>query len=293
MKALAGFILQGRAAALLVITPLAVLPLLQWVSAAAVALVTLRRGPGEGIFIAGLATVALAAAALIAGAPLALVLAPVLSVWLPALVGGTTLRLTVSWPHALQALSALFLVGMLAFHGIAGDASAYWLSVLEPATDELATRVEDEQELGQALELTAAHMTGAMFASMLALSLLGLVLARYWQALLFNPGGFQGEFHALRLHRGFAATTLVAVLGGYIMGPGVVNDAGTVMITVFVLQALAVMHALAWHRGWRSHWLVLVYVLLPLLARPLAFVGLGDVFVDLRQRFTGPKDPPA
>jgi hypothetical protein len=293
MKALAGFILQGWAAALLVITPLALLPMLQWLSAAALALVTLRRGPGEGVFLAGLATATLAAAALLAGAPLVFALAPTLSVWLPALVGGTVLRLTVSWSHALQALSALFVVAMLAFHGVVGDATAYWMNVLEPVEEELATQVDDEQGLGRAMEATAAYMTGGAFASMLALALLGLILARYWQALLFNPGGFQAEFHSLRLPRGFAAATLVAVLGGYIMGPGVVNDAGTVMITVFVLQALAVIHTLAWHRGWRSHWLVLVYVLLPLVARPLAFIGLGDVFLDLRQRLIGPNDPAA
>lgn len=294
MRAVAAFILQGRSSALLVMTPLVALPLLQLVSAAALALVTLRRGPGEGAFLAGVGTLILLAAGMLGGVSPLVTVAPALTVWVPTLIGASVLRGTVSWPYALQTVVGLLLVGLVGFHAAVGDATDYWQGVLEPAEEELASDVEDQQALRESVELAAAMMTGAIFRGFLVVAVCGLLLGRYWQALLFNPGGFQREFHALRLPSHFALVTLALFGVGVYMGPGTpVHDAGLLMITVFVLQALAVLHAVAQHRGWRSQSLIPAYLLLPVLVRPAALVGLMDVFGDLRRRLIGSTDEPS
>ena len=38
----------------------------------------------------------------------------------------------------------------------------------------------------------------------LVMTLVGLMVARSWQARLYNPGGFREEFHAIRLPAGIA-----------------------------------------------------------------------------------------
>ena len=51
MKALAEFVMRGRAQALMIAVAGAVIVLFAWVSAAVVALVTLRKGPAEGVWL--------------------------------------------------------------------------------------------------------------------------------------------------------------------------------------------------------------------------------------------------
>jgi len=290
MRAVASFILQGRLAALPVVGLPALVPPIAWIGAAALALVTLRRGSGEGAFLAGLATLALAGATALSGASPLVILMPLVGLWLPVLVGAVTLRTTVSWGYALPAVTGVFLVGMVLFHASVGDAAVFWKELLTAADAELTGNSADSADDDAVLELAAARMTGGVASGLLVMAIVGLLLARYWQALLFNPQGFQAEFHALRLPWGFAVATVVAVLVGLVAGAGPINDAGTLMITVFVFQGLAVVHAYAWHRGWPGHRLVPVYVLLPVLSRLIAFVGLADVFLDLRRRLIGASD---
>ncbi|MEZ5581549.1 MAG: hypothetical protein R3F37_01040 [Candidatus Competibacteraceae bacterium] len=57
----------------------------------------------------------------------------------------------------------------------------------------------DPQTLQQLLDYLAPMVVGLIFANGLASLLCGLLLGRWWQALLFNPGGFSREFHELRL----------------------------------------------------------------------------------------------
>jgi len=119
---------------------------------------------------------------------------------------------------------------------------------------------------------------------MLGIVLLCLLLGRWWQAVLYNPGGFREEFHSLRLTRWFAGLVLALVVGSMVTPPGIVSDLASVMGAVFLLQTLAVMHAIAAMRGWHVGWLIGAYLILPLMLRPAALLGLADSFVDFRAR---------
>jgi hypothetical protein len=101
---------------------------------------------------------------------------------------------------------------------------------------------------------------------------------------LYNPGGFQGEFHALCFDRWFAGLSLIAVAVSVMSPPGLLSDLGVVLGAVFLLQSIAIAHALVASRGLHTGWLVGFYLLTPLLMRPLALVGMADPFIDLRAR---------
>src|SRR5690625_6353500 len=49
---------------------------------------------------------------------------------------------------------------------------------------------------------------------------LGLMLGRWWQALLYNPGGFKQEFNGLRLNTPQALVCVLAGLYSFLQGQG-------------------------------------------------------------------------
>jgi len=275
--------MRTRLGAIGVVSLGAVLPLLFWLSGAVLALITLRRGLGEaGIVLAGSVAVLLPLYALLLDAPMA-VLQPLVLVWVPVIALAQILRQTVSLALTIQLGTLLAGGAVLAFYAIHGDPVQFWEQTLEALVAAL-TGGEPGPEWQQAAAGLAPRLTGLWVANMLGLAVVCLLLGRWWQAVLYNPGGFREEFHGLRFPAWFAGLALAVLAGGLVTGPGLLADLATVVAGVFVLQALAVVHALALARGWHSGWLVGVYLLLPLLIRPVALVGMADAFLDFRRR---------
>lgn len=283
---MAGFIMRGRLPAVGVVAVAALLPLLFWLSGAALALVTLRRGAAEGLLVtvgAGLLLGVLSS--LLLGSPLA-ALQPLLLVWLPVLLLALVLRTTVSLPRTLESGALIGALGVAVFHAVHPDPAAFWARVLERVAELMGGDAGGPAWQQASAEL-APLLTGLWAVNMLALAVASLFLGRWWQALLYNPGGFRAEFHELRLEVWYAGLTLAVAAGALFTPPGLVRDLAMVLTSVFVLQALAVVHAIFARRGWHGGWLVGVYLLLPLALRPVAALGIADVFLDLRRRFAG------
>jgi hypothetical protein len=118
-----------------------------------------------------------------------------------------------------------------------------------------------------------------------------LLLARWWQSALYNPGGFQSEFHGLVLPASvspLAAICGVGVLLQRLQGPGIglAMELLTIIVVLLALQGLAVTHNRVAAGGFRRGWLVGVYMTLLVASQialiALAAVGLADTFVDFR-----------
>lgn len=195
MRAIAEFIMRGRMQATLVVAAAAALPLLFWLSAAASALVLLRRGMQDAVTIVVWAVLPALAWWYFAEPRTLLVLLGTLSL-------AQLLRRTQSWVAVLLASVPLGLLFAL----VLGEQFQESIARL---AQELNTLMQ--QQMGEILQqwpeaerarmdsLVVPVLTGLMAALLQLLSLLSLMLARYWQAALYNPGGFAGEFHALRL----------------------------------------------------------------------------------------------
>ncbi|WP_440997360.1 hypothetical protein [Arhodomonas sp. SL1] len=287
MQALAAFVMRGRLAAIAVTAVAAMMPLLLWLSAAAVALVTLRRGVNEGLLVTVGASVVLGAVSAVSlGSPVPALQAP-LQVWLPMVAIAGCLRVTVSLGRTLELAAGLAALAVLLFHLAVGDAGAYWRDMLVRASELFADPAMREALQQQAGDV-AAMMTSLWFGNLLFVGVASLLLGRWWQGLLYNPGGFGAEFRGLRFSRAFTVAALVLLVLGGFAGGGLVYDLALVVSTVFLFQALAVAHALVHERGASRVWLVVVYLTLAPFARIYALLGMVDVFVDVRRRVSRP-----
>lgn len=298
MLALANYIMRGRMQAVLVVSSLAVLalliPPLGILSAAAVALVTLRLGSYQGALVAVTATLASGVLAWVAlrapmFGPTALV-----SLWVPAWMLALVIRRTVSLPlTVLVAVGAAVLVTAAAYMSL-GDPVEYWLSLLREVLLEPLRKSElkpNEAELEQVLKLVARIMTGALAAAGLLNALLALLIGRWWQALLYNPGGFGDEFRALRLPKIFAVASIavLALAMSGATGAGLVVNLLPLLLVAWILAGLGLAHGWVAARGMSGGWLIVMYVLLlfllPQLFMPLLIVmAVLDTWLDFRGR---------
>ncbi|MEO5342810.1 MAG: YybS family protein [Gammaproteobacteria bacterium SHHR-1] len=145
----------------------------------------------------------------------------------------------------------------------------------------------------QAVELMdwLARWLVALVAGGLFLQLcLGLFLARGWQARLYNPGGFAGEFRRLRFSRALALLAAVLLLLGLLAGGAQwswLRVLTLLLLILFFLQGLAVLHALLGRSPAGKPWLIGVYVLLflamPYMGLSLAATGYVDIWRDFRR----------
>jgi hypothetical protein len=297
MKSLAVFIMRGRSSAALIAATTAVLfwlfPPFLIISGAVVALVTLRLGPAEGAVLMALAGLGAAVlTTLVVGAPwpMLLVLA---ACWLPLWLLALVLRATVSLARTLQTAAALGLAGVLGFYAVLGDPATWWQGVIGRWERELAALapagpVADRSALDQVLELLegwAPFMPGQMVSAALLFVVLALLLGRWWQALLFNPGGFRPEFHELRLGQPLALAMLALFGAALATGWMPLTNGVLVLGTLYTLQGVALTHALVFKLQLSSAWLALFYLLLiPLLSQLVMALGIADAWADFRRR---------
>ncbi len=301
MRAFAAFVMRGRAQAALVaalaaaLTPL--LPPLSYLSAAVVCLVTLRGGALDGLLTAAVASAAFGLAGLaLAGAPPA-VGADFLAVGLfPAWALALVLRRSVSLALTLETGALAAGAVVLAAHLLLEDPAQWWLQVLSAMEEAAEGASGQPASLGPLMEAfrAAAPILTGLLAALLYLSAVGsLLLGRWWQALLYNPGGFRREFHGLRLSRLFAFLALGIGVLSLLPGPLGLTAGNVLLVLVmaYALHGLALAHAVVATRGMHVAWLAALYVLavlaLPQVALALALAAWADTFVDFRGRLGG------
>ena len=219
------------------------------------------------------------------------VLSLMVAVWIPVLLGATVLRRLRSLALALTTVALLALLVMLVFYLVVGDVKSWWYTLLqalfEPLWESMPLSIAEREQL---LHNIADKTTGLMAAMLVYSVTINLCLGRWWQGLLFNPGGFRREFHQLRLDWRLSIVALLLALVAALAGgsvQGFAQDAMLLMMALFSLHGLALVHAVVRARG--LHWGILtaMYVavfILPQMAVILAALGLSDSWLDFRRR---------
>jgi hypothetical protein len=247
-------------------------PLLFWIGAAVVGLVVLRLGLRQGLNIGLWALLPALGWALYGQDPTALVV--VLQTMLMALI----LRTSGTWEKAL--LSGAFLAILtglmlpLMYPALLNDLVQSGVEFYKQYNAEIA------QELGSDLELIirdtmTASMAGTYFATAVGMTM----LARGWQAALYNPGGFRKEFHSLRLSPVIAVLCAVTMMIGPVLGLNSLLLAWAAGTPLF-LAGLALVHGVVARKQWSVQWLVMFYIALLLLGPSLMMLLLVLAFVD-------------
>jgi hypothetical protein len=280
MRTLAEYILRGRTQAILIAVFAAAVPLLFWLSAATVALVTLRNGAQAGVSL------------------LLFALIPAVGWWVwrqdPQIViilvmtsgMALMLRSSASWPQTL----------------LGGVALAVGLGLLMPVMfAELQQQLADAlgemyrnaypemlEQLGDRLDRSlTALVSGAFAASQLFMAVLSLFLARHWQAQVFNPGGFRQEFHELRMSRQYATGAVLLAL----LGPAMWQELlvlTPVLLVPLVFAGVALVHGYVAKRQLGVHWLFAFYAVAILMGPSTLFllmmVAMVDSWINIRGR---------
>ncbi|MCK5480910.1 MAG: DUF2232 domain-containing protein, partial [Gammaproteobacteria bacterium] len=300
MKALAGYIVKGRWQAILVTTVCGVLAfmlppvssLLNYLAAAAVALVTLQIGKAQGLQVLVISSVLTLLFYQLVGIQAAVIVVTLVMLWLPCWLIAAVLQQTGSLGHALKAASLFGVCLLLLLYAFFGDPAPWWLERLREIEAVLKEAGFNLQELmnEQVLQNIAALMSGIVLASLVLGITASLLLARWWQSALVHPGGFRDEFFQLRLGAPAGLLTLgIMLLTRVLQGTAgeLAAQLAMILLVPYALTGLAVIHYLVRQAGRSSGWLAAVYIILAFVPQAtllLAGGGLLDTWVDFRRR---------
>ncbi len=208
-----------------------------------VALVTLHRGAKEGAILVCWALLPIIAFSFTGdlGPLLNDGLGKIMVIWLLACLLGRT----ASWTPTLQLATLAGLLIIVGVHLLAPDVSEWW-------SGHLASRWHDiQQQLvgmgvapaqSQALFVKMTQLaTGGFIAATLLLNVMVLLIARAWQALLFNPGGLSKEWRQLRLSYLASALFIIIVISVW-FGSLLALDMLPLIMLPFVLAGLSFIH---------------------------------------------------
>ncbi|MEJ2567081.1 MAG: DUF2232 domain-containing protein [Gammaproteobacteria bacterium] len=300
MQAIARYVMRGRLQAVLVTAVTALLslllPPLNYISSAVVGLVTLRKGWSEGLIViagAGVATAVFAVLTPVDPYHADLVAA---AIWVPVWVLAIVLRYTVSLSATVGSAGIIGAVVVIGTYLVLDDPAQSWRNIMGRIV--ALAKQQDEpvvaNSLGQMLEHAAPHLTGMLIGALVLGLTLSLFLARWWQALLFNPGGFSREFRKLRLSRNFALLTVVALAVSMVAPQWPAEVAANVLIVlvvVYLMHGMGLVHGIVAAKGLHVGWLIAVYVatfILPQSTLLLAAGAFADSWLDIRKRIKKP-----
>ncbi|MBF6623821.1 MAG: hypothetical protein ITG05_09950 [Pseudomonas stutzeri] len=283
MRALAEFIMRGRMQAIVVVAGSAALPMLFWLCAAAGSLVLLRRGLNDALGV------------------LVWAVLPALAWWyfgdprtLLVLLGTFGLALLLrsqnAWPRVMLCSVGLGLLYAVALGAVFGEPIAALATELQKVLPDMLSQAYQQLSVEERARLEALLipvLTGLLAALLQIVTLLSLILGRYWQALLYNPGGFGLEFRALR----FSPVLAMLLLAGMLFGPslGVQMAMLAPLCSVpLVFAGVALLHGLVSQGRMQRFWLVGLYVTLVLFMQViyplLAVMAIVDSLFDFRGR---------
>ncbi|AKH19533.1 hypothetical protein [Sedimenticola thiotaurini] len=302
MRFIASFVMRGLTQAVMSTILLAalslVIPPASMLSSAVVALVTLRQGASAGALIFGVATVVSGGIALLSLGSISLAIGFLVLLWIPAWLLAVLLRSSRSLSLTVVGGMVLGFVMLGSQFMESADPAADWQRLLSPFVESLvdAQLVEPGQQASLVTTM-AGWMPGIIAAGFFLQMVVSLLLARWWQATLYNPGGFRAEFHQLRLPRALSVVLLLVALPLLLQGVGrvtLLEHAVVLLVVAWFIHGLALVHGLVGKLGSSSGWLIGTYLLLlfalPHMMIALAMAGIADAWFDFRARL-GPRSP--
>jgi hypothetical protein len=204
----------------------------------------------------------------------------------------------VSWSNLLQ-IAALFGVLVVSvIHLVYPDVSNWWGNQLQNyytqaqvATDRLIKPpvVTPEAQL-EAMNAGKQYATGLMVVAILAVAIIQLIAARWWQAFVFQPGMLGRELHNIRLSRLAGFLFMISLVLSY-LGNSVIFDIMPILYLLFGAAGLSLIHYGfgLMHSPSVWFWLAILYVTLvfsmPVSLVMVGFLALLDIWLDLRKRF--------
>ncbi len=297
MGFLAAYIMRGRMEAIMVASFLSLLSLLlppvSIVSLATVALVTLRNGAREGGYVLICACLAAAILGLVLIGNYQLPLFYSLFLWMPVWVIAVILREGRHLFLAIEIVIAIATLAILACYWYQPNLGDIWQEKLHEWLEVLVSETNPDVPIEAVKEFLFVFfhfiLTGLIAQIYMFAVLAGLFLARAWQAILYNPGGFKKEYLGLRGQKKLAIVGLIILAIAW-SSSGVMAEIGwNIMVLFFVLYVflgVVVLHCIfsvMKRKQLLVPFLYISIILVPHAMIPAAIIGLADTWLNLRK----------
>lgn len=298
MQAIAAFVLRGRNQAILSVIGFATLALFftpfGLFSAASIGLVTLVHGAKQGLTITIIASVFMLGISSLTGQVI-LGFEYVVFYWLPVWFLARILTRTNALSLVVLVAASVGLIASIILAILYSNYETEWnkliIDNLLPAFEN--AKVDMSQDEIKLLLIGIGKWVVHYGAAYWVLSMMAsLFIARWWQSLLYHPGGFGEEYRALRFGIISAVIGMVVVVLAFTVKDGLLGQiflsTAAIAAVVFVFQGLAIAHYVATVRKLRAVWLYMLYVammlLMPYELIIIALIGLSDNWVNYRSR---------
>ena len=278
MRALAEFAMRGRSYAIGLSMVGAIVPLMSWVSGAIVSLVFLRKGGLDGSIVLLWTLLPVGLSIYFMGDPSST------NVVIGAAILAYVLRVTLSWELTLATTLVLSVIASLVFQYTASDVLILFVNLYIEIQKQLSVEMTYESAEGQFLGGFAMLQAYMMFAF--------LILARWWQSQLYNPGEFKLEFHQIRVTPIFSSAILILIIACVLFGESLSRWIPLLTMPLAV-SGLAMVHWLLNYRSLSGAWVLVFYLLLifffQLIYPILTVLALLDGYLNIRQRLLNNK----
>ena len=278
MRALAEFAMRGRSYAIGLSMVGAIVPLMSWVSGAIVSLVFLRKGGLDGSIVLLWTLLPLGLSIYFMGDPSST------NVVIGAAILAYVLRVTLSWELTLATTLVLSVIASLVFQYTASDVLILFVNLYIEIQKQLSVEMTYESAEGQFLGGFAMLQAYMMFAF--------LILARWWQSQLYNPGEFKLEFHQIRVTPIFSSAILILIIACVLFGESLSRWIPLLTMPLAV-SGLAMVHWILNYRSLSGAWVLVFYLLLifffQLIYPILTVLALLDGYLNIRQRLLNNK----
>jgi hypothetical protein len=275
MRAFAEFVMRGRMQATLGVAGSIAIPLLFWLGAAGGGFILLRRGLSDALSVLFWALLP-ALVWWLLGDP------SILLVTVGTLVLAQVLRSTTSWVWVLFSSVVLGMVFIAILSTISRELVESLAGAARPMLPQLMKDLPADQ-IAAVQESLIPTLTGLIASFFQAASLLCLVLARYWQAALFNPGGFGQEFRAVRLPPALA----IALLIGSLLAPALSVDAAplaAICMVPLLFAGAGLGHGVIALKRLSGAWIFALYLAVLLFGNLICLLAVIDSLFDFRGR---------
>ena len=296
LRDLVVFTMQGRWQSAIIIATMSLLALMlppvSYLASGIIALCTLRAGPKEGITVLLIATSVFALAAMLLMNQPLLAGVFLMSNWLPVYGISLMLGYTRSLSMSLLVTTVIGVLLVVGTYIVLPSPAEWWLQMMMPMVEMLEAQPGwklSQTETQSFVSALSRVMTGLLVAGLFANIVLGLLLGRAWQAELYSPESFAKEFQQLRLGKVAATVMAVTTVTALLASSSVplLQDFIPILIVLFVVQGLAVTHAIVRLQQRHKAWLIVMYILLLIMTSQmavlLALIGVLEQWFNFRQ----------
>ena len=287
------FVLRGRFQSMGAAFLLGFIPVVGLISSLIAALVTLRKGAQEGalVFVAATLPILLVYAGMPSNHLPAEAISPIDIVimigsinaitWVSALI----LRQYSSWSFVLDVVGLLSVIVIVALHVAYPGITDWWQSWLTNYFQAVGLG-DNTHAMANMVMGIKDYATGLVTIMLSLYALLILLVARWWQDAVFNPGGLRQELMSIRLSYVLGTVFLIGLVLSFWNLP-VVMDVVPVLYMIFALAGLSLLHYTV--KATNAKWwlLVVIYGVLSLIPQSIiiiAMAGLLDTGMNLRKR---------